>query len=246
MWVQEAAERFWADAGGAPDSFPRDLRRAIALALPLAVVDLPRLHVSSVAGWLGQRGITIPRLLSESTQEQDRPVRACLLVHESAGFVFLDGADPDDERRLSLAHEVAHFLIEYALPRERALQRLGADTLPVLEGRRQPSRAERIEAILAGVELRLRLHLLERTSDGQPQATHISSAERRADTLALELLAPVEVVRSRLSPGVCLVDVCEILQSVFGLPAAIARGYARQLVPGPTPDQLLLERLGFS
>jgi Zn-dependent peptidase ImmA (M78 family) len=33
------------------------------------------------------------------------------------GFISLDGSDADDERRFSLAHELAHFLLDYQDPR---------------------------------------------------------------------------------------------------------------------------------
>ena len=233
LWVQEAAERFWAEAGGAPPGWPRDLRRAVALALPLAVVDLPRLRVATMKAWLAQRGIALP------IAERDRSVRACLLVRQGRGMVFLDGADPDDERRFSLAHEVAHFLAEYVLPRERAVGRLGSRILPVLDGHRAPSPAERVDALLAGVALGLKLHLMERTPDGHLPEAAVSAAERRADALALELLAPSEVVRSGLTAGLSRADQEAILRATFGLPAAVARAYARQVVPdNPSPRSL--------
>lgn len=227
LWVVEAAERFWAAAGGAPPDWPRDPRRAVALALPLAVVDLPRLRVTTMAAWLARRGVALP------IAERDRSVRACLLVREGAGLIFLDGADPEDERCFSLAHEVAHFLVEYVLPRERAARRLGTEILPVLDGRRAPSPVERIDALLAGAVLDTRLHLLDRTPDGRLPGAAVSAAEGRADALAIELLAPIAAVRPRLTGGRPPAEPESILRDTFGLPAAIARAYARRLGPDP-------------
>src|SRR5437879_832151 len=104
LGVQEAAEQFWTLAGGPPAGFPRELRRSVALALPLAVMDVPRLRVRTINEWLSARGAS-PVLAAH-----DRNVRGCLVVGGEMAIVFLDATDPDDERRFSLAHEVAHFL----------------------------------------------------------------------------------------------------------------------------------------
>jgi hypothetical protein len=239
LWAQETAERFWTDAGDPPPAFPRDLRRSIALALPLAVVDLPRLRVGRIGAWLAQRGVAF------SVAERDRPLRACLLVHQGAGIVFLDGADPDDERRFSLAHEVAHFLAEYALPRQRALDRLGTSVLSVLDGHRSPSDAERVDAVLAGVGLQPRLHLMERTPDGHPAHGHISQAERRADDLALELLAPADAVRTSIGQPATRAEVQPVLCAAFGLPEPVSHAYAARFASDDAAPPPLLARLGL-
>lgn len=238
LWISEAADHFWAEAGGAPDdTFPRDLRRAVAHALPLAVVDLPRLGVSGVEAWLERRGLLLP------VAERDRPLRACLLAGKGAGIVFLDGADPDDERRFSLAHEVAHFLVDYVLPRQQVQERLGPRALAVLDGDRQASRTEQIDAVLAAVPLGLRLHIMERTSDGHHPHHAVSVSEQRADALALELLAPASAVRARLDGMSDSRDVERLLRTTFGLPSSVARTYARQLRPRQAEAPTLLRRV---
>lgn len=238
LWAQEAADRFWAQAGSASRGFPRDLRQAVALALPLAIVDLPRLRVSRMQAWLARRGAALV------ANTPDRPIRACLVARDGTGIVFLDGADPDDERRFSLAHEVAHFLVEYVLPRERAVDRLGCHVLPVLDGRRAPSQREQAGALLVGVSLRLQLHLMDRTPDGHPCGQHVTAAEQQADALALELLAPVETVRALLpAPTPALAEA--LLATTFGLPPTIAKFYARQLLPQDEDVPSLLHRWGL-
>lgn len=239
QWVLETAERFWTAAGGAPDGFPRDLRRAVALALPLAVVDLPRLRVAGVDAWLEERGVALPVAVG------DRALRACLLAYAGAGVLFLDGADPDDERRFSLAHEVAHFLVEYQLPRQEAVARLGSGVLAVLDGQRAAAPRERVDAMLAGTPLRTFLHLMERTSDGHAASRHASEAERRADALALELLAPLDAVRACLPAAATASDVEPVLREVFGVPAALARAYARQVAPDVVATDTWRQRLGL-
>ena len=236
LWVHEVAERFWADAGGAPAGFPRDVGVAAGWALPVVPVGLPDLSIAAVNAWLAERGIEARLLIP------NRPVRACMLVYEGNGVLFIDATDSDEERRFSLAHEVAHYLVEYVVPRDRARARLGDAILPVLNGRRAASREERIGAILAGVPLGVRLHLMERTPDGHLPGSDVSAAERQADDLALELLAPIDVVRARLPAGAPRADVDALLRSGFGLPAAPAAAYARHLAPDP-PAGSLFRRL---
>lgn len=229
LWALEAAARFWEAAGGPPSVFPRDLRQAVAYATPLFVVDLPRLRISEVASWLEARQCgTPPRV-------QDRPLHAALYAGPDGGFVFLDGADPEDERRFSLAHEVAHFIVAYVEPRRRAAARLGPEALEVVDGRRRPTPTERIDAALAGLDLRPRLHLLERTDLGLSPAP-VEQVEQQADELALELLAPAELV-ARLRPvQVSPSALATWLAATFGLPARVGEAYARHFARGgPRP-----------
>jgi Zn-dependent peptidase ImmA (M78 family) len=225
LWAQEVAGRFWRDAGGPPPHFPRDLRTAVAWALPLAVIDLPRLRVGAIDDWLTRRR------LNWRVAGPDRAVRACLIARDGGGLIFLDGADPEDDRRYSLAHEVAHFLIEIALPRERALARLGEGIRPVLDGERPPTAAERADALLAHVALGRTLHLLERSPLGMPDRPEVGTAEQRADTLALELLAPADRVQAHLRPPLDLLTAARTLRADFGLPTPVAAAYARRLFP---------------
>src|SRR4051812_14023107 len=98
LWVHEVAERFWIDAGGAPAGFARDLREALSWALPVSPEMLPDLSITRVNAWLADRDmglrLTIP----------DRRLRACILVHEGNGVLFVDPTDPPDEQRFSVAH----------------------------------------------------------------------------------------------------------------------------------------------
>ena len=75
LWAQRAAEHFWEDAGGDPGLYPRDLRRAVAFALPLGVVDVPSLGVHNLTAWLGARGIALdqPLLARDVLCDQPRP-----------------------------------------------------------------------------------------------------------------------------------------------------------------------------
>ena len=241
LWVSETAELFWA-AAGAPESFPRELCRPIAYALPVGTVALPRLRLSGVDDWLRRQRIIC------GLAAPDRALRACLIARRGQGLIFLDGTDPADERRFSLAHELAHFLRDYWLPRRQAGDRLGPAILEVLDGARPPQPEERIDAVLARVEIAYHVHLLDRAPDGAVVSVAVADAERSADLLAYELLAPAASVLRDLPGGEARerrAAVAARLAGAFGLPPAQAARYAALLVPMPAASDSLLRRLGF-
>ncbi len=232
-WVTELVEAFWQEADVAAP-FPRDLGPAIAYALPLTVVRLPRLHVVDLRGWLRAQEVAC------ACPEADRPLRACLAAQGGMGIIFLDGTDPADEQRFSLAHELGHFLRHYRQPRQRTLRQLGAEIADVLDGLRPPTAQERLRGLLRDVPLGLHLHLLRRGRRRRIVNAAVAQAEEEADRLAYELLAPAAEVLAR-SP-LDRDQVCAVLREVYGLPAVQAEDYSRLLVV-PRPEDPLLQRL---
>lgn len=218
FWVTELASRFWARAGN--EGFPRELRRPIARALPVAVISLPGLRVSAIDDWLASRGIAC------DIRVGDRFLRACLVARRGHGVIFLDGGDAADEQRFSLAHETAHFLRHYEEPRLRASERLGERVVEVLDGDRPAETIERVDSLLARMPIGAYVHLIDR--DGRTART-AGVAEQEADLLAFELLAPAgaierEGTRDRL-------DITRLLCGYYGLPGGAAERYAQRLAP---------------
>lgn len=241
LWVIETAEDFWSLAGER-EPFPRDLRRPIAFALPLAVIALPELRLRQIDDWLQRRGM--PCQLPQA----DRALRACLVAWRGQGLIFLDGTDPVAEQRFSLAHELAHFLRDYWQSRQRAVTRLGPGVLEVLNGDRSAGVTERIDALLTRVDLDLRLHLLERDPQQGIVDLAIRRAEQEADLLAWELLAPSELVGRELSDGAPdqrQAVLRERLLTMYGLPEAQAAHYAARLVPASPESSARLRRFGL-
>jgi len=219
VWVAELAGRFWA-AAGEPPPFPRDLGRSITDAVPLSVFDRPDLTTHVVSAYL--RGLGVP----VAADEIDRPLRAALSCWKGSGFVFLDAADPPDERRFSLAHELAHYLRDYDHLRRRVAKALGRDGLAVLDGR--PATTDvRLHAALRSLTLAPHAHLMSRDPAGRPLGDDERDAEVRADRLAFELLAPAELLRT----GSDAAAVAERLVAEFGLPLLAARQYALIVCP---------------
>jgi hypothetical protein len=197
----------------------------------LGIIKLPRLGLSEVRSWLLRKGV---RLRAGGS---DRPLRACLLAKAGRGLVILDGSDPEDERRVSLAHEVSHFLADYRQPRQKAIEVLGEAGREVLDGLRLPTLEERLTGALRGVELGVYTHLMERTAAGDVNRREVLEAEDRADRIALELLAPRQTVLERLETrgirwreNTALRAATGILVGDFGLPPVIAEQYGRSLV----------------
>lgn len=237
LWVTETAEAFWA-AAGADEPFPRTLRRAVAQALPLTIVLIPRLGINAATNWLRRHdvGCTI--------QIPDRPLRACLIARSGSGIIFLDGADDEDEQRFSLAHEIAHFLRDYSLPRYKAVQRIGPGIVDVLDGLRPAAVGERAQGLIEGVAVEPSVHLMDRSGDGHVTRT-ITASEESADRLAYELLAPCSCVMiDVLNRNFCEPHlVADLLVEQYGLPRTPAARYAVLLVGRKSADDAFLRYL---
>jgi hypothetical protein len=242
LWLEDTAKDFWRNAGSA-DVFPRDMERAIMNAVPAAVVYLPRLWTSSIDHWLADRQLTV-RLAA-----QRQRLRGCMLAYRGRGLIFVDGTDPEPERRFTLAHEIAHFLVDYLRPRHRVFVKLGGSSVEVLDGLRAPFITEQIDAGLVGVNLEVHTHLMPRVSSGA-HSRPVIVAENRADLLALELLAPASAVQNRLPRTVFHRDyeskrkvVTRSLGSHFGLPNPVAAEYGaflcRSWFGGPSVQEWL-------
>jgi len=201
--TEEIAEAFWVAAGGrARFGRPVDLERAVALALPLGVCRMPALSTDKVAQVLRRIG-TVAWTVSGA-----RPLRGCLIADIGVGLIFLDGDDPPDEQRYSLAHEVAHFLAHYLEPRIRVLHSLGDAMVEVLDRARAPTMSERLSAALRDVTLEPYRHAMVRTPDGRTASVRTGEIEAEADLLALELLVPAAELRRRAQrdPGTLVAE----------------------------------------
>jgi hypothetical protein len=231
MWLDGASqtlvERFWRRGGG-EEHYPRDIERAVLLALPVALVKLPGLGLHGVEEWLAERDRAF------RFDCRSRSVRGCLLAYGGRGFIFVDGGDPEDERRFTVAHEAAHFLCDYLLLRESAGAKFGEHILEVFDGKRRPTLAERIGALLVDAPLGVYTKLMERDETGSAGGA-IYQIEDRADRIALALLAPPEKVLAEAdtsSPTFAArhESVSQLLRGRFGLAAPAADAYSRSLL----------------
>jgi hypothetical protein len=241
--LEEAAGAFWMGAGER-EGCPVDLARAVALSLPLDVVAVSRLTIGRVEEWLMRRGVAY------GFDDGDRPLYGLLVVYRGAGFIFLDGSDDEPTRRFTLAHETAHYLLDYLRHRRSAVRRLGDGVLDVLDGLRPPTPDERLAAALTDVEIKAHVHLLARADDAAAWQVRVGQAEEQADRLALELLAPAaEIAAAVRDAGAganffrCAAEAEGLLRGAYGLPSLIASGYARRLARAITGGPSLLTAL---
>jgi hypothetical protein len=242
--IARLAAELWSDAGGS-DGYPRDPEPLIGLYLPVSVVDLHNLSCGTLARWAERNGL--PAVVAAP----DRRLRGCLLAYGGEAFLIVDPDDPPEQRRVTIAHEIGHYLIEIWEPRRRVRRTLGEGTLPVLDGVRPPTFAERLQAILAGASLEPHVHLMAREEDGSISCVRVAAAECAADRFALELLAPratlrpvvVELAGRPLQQRWALTT--ETLIQHFGLPAIVAGGYAKDLVHELTGGRSVREWLSL-
>ena len=223
------ASEFWRLAGQI-EPFPRSLERSMSWALPLILVKLTGPSVLQIQRWLAEKSLPVV------CSGQDRALEACLVAARGHGIIFLDGRDAPDLQRFALAHEIAHFLVDYLEPRWRALDSLGESVRDVLDGHRIATVRERVSGVLSGVTLGTFTHLMERSRSGAVQSLKVLTAEDRADRLALELLAPRYAVLKRLkAAGIHWQDTAAAstaeatLVQEFGLPVPVARSYSHIL-----------------
>ncbi|MBA7477048.1 hypothetical protein ES707_12446 [subsurface metagenome] len=161
-----------------------------------------------------------------------------LLAYQGRGCILLNGSDSDSELRYSLAHETAHFLLNYLRPRRKAVNLLGSAILEVFDGFRIPTVRERVHGILGRVPIGFHVHFMERDTDDKVNSDAIMELEDNADLLALEIIAPEEEVRRRAvrvwnrEHNHSQFDIAlTLLLEEFGLPSNVAEGYARYLYP---------------
>ena len=228
--VHRTAEKFWKPAGDIQSRFPRDIESAIAWSLPLFVVRLPRLWVHDVERYLRER--RLPVVIGPAA---DRRLHGCVLAIRGKGLIIVDGTDKPPQVRFTIAHEAAHFMLDYQEPRLRAVERLGENIQSVLDGKRALKPEERVDGLLANAPVGLYAHFMHRDSAGF-RSEKILEAESQADQLAFELIAPeAEVWRSLQKRFVMrgyeerLTAVRRLLVRRFGLPSEVAPQYAASL-----------------
>jgi hypothetical protein len=228
MWLtseeQQIINSFWEKAGGL-EPFPRSLERAIAFAVPVAVIKMPHLALSGIETWLKRRQIEY------SFNCNSRFVRGCLVCYGGKGFIFCDGTDPVDEIRFTIAHEIAHFLIDYWYPRQKVSKKFGVGILEVFDGTRKPTVTERLYSVFESTRIGVVTNLMDRQD-----ASEVTWAmEDQADKIGFELLSPaIDVLKTMDFSKTLYSQRFEILSQrlvgFYGLPVHAAKIYAGGLL----------------
>lgn len=244
-YIQNIASEFWAQACQQANS-PYDISRAVSLLFPIDIVCLCELSLEKIEKWLRERGIKMP------IDVNDRCLHGFVLAAKGNGLIFINGTDLEDERRYTIAHEISHFILDYKLPRDKVIEKLGESIVEVIDGLREPTIEERVSGLVKNVIVRPFTHLLEKEGDGSFKTISIYNSENKADALALELLAPcrdvIRLVSNEKEKSVFAVfnEKCaHILINSYGLPLPVAIKYAKQLAYAVTGGPSIVNKLGF-
>lgn len=246
-YIETLARSFWEQTSKIKGQPPYDIAGAVSLTLPLDIVSLSDLTLCKVHKWLTSNDIQIP------INVNDRHLHGFILVSKGFGFMFINGTDSEDERRYTIAHEAGHFILDYKVPRDKAIKKLGESIRDVLDGLREPTIEEQINGLVKEISVRPFTHLLEKNGDGSFESIQVFNSENRADMLAVELLAPYsQVIKTTLSGrqrmSFALFDQCclDILISKYNLPVLIAKQYSKKLAYSVTGRPSIMDKLGFS
>jgi hypothetical protein len=220
-WLLDAVRLIWGSTDALGERFPRDVELAVLWRLPVAIIELPNLSGARVVEWLAARGITLP------VHTPPGGLRGALVAFAGSGVLFVDATDAPAERRVSLAHEAAHFAVDYWLPRLELAER-APHLLAVVDGLRPANDDDHVDALIARAPLGVQTHLFERDSSGAMLTPEVKKLEQRAAQVAWEVLAPQAAVTQHLS-GPDPFALVRTLEVNFGLPRATARDYAQHL-----------------
>jgi len=245
-YIEAIAKEFWSKIRRFRSQPPYDIAGAVSILLPLDIISLSELTLAGIDKWLNDRGIRIPVALS------DRHLHGFLLIRNGSGFMFINGTDSEEERKYTIAHETSHFILDYKIPRDTAIEKLGKDIGAVLDGIRPPTVHEQVNGLIKEVSLDTFTHLLEKEGDGSFESFKVFNAENSADLLALELLAPFSEVMKVVQDGKRKIpfevfdqQCLDLLVSVYKLPHPIARQYSKRLAYLTTGGPSILSKLGF-
>ena len=238
------ASWFWKRAGGrsAP---PVDIGYAATCALAIGIRPINGLTTSTAMGHLENIGFPCADGVDE------RELHGCIAVGPRGAMILVEMRDDEAQRRFTIAHEVAHYILEVHRHHRRAAQKMGLYYVDILYGSREAAPSERIDAWLNNVRSSAITHFMDRDPNGRYGCGTTLEAECVADRLAIEILAPrAEMVRDALDYGKLpfrdLSDaVRQIAEQRFGLPGAVAAPHANRIAWSLTRGPSTAERFGL-
>ncbi len=239
------ANWFWKRAGGRCGC-PANIRYAVMCALEVYVEEVSGLTTSTAsrisAGAYGIR---------DAMGSVERELHGCIVVNQRGAVILVEENDDEAQKRFTIAHEAAHYILEVKRHHDRAADRMGHEFASVLYGLRKATPTERIDAWLRDTRADALLHFMDRTPAGAHGCARTMEAECRADDLAIEVLAPrSELSRALLTFGrmgfsELLRAAARVAEERFGLPETIASSYASRIVWQMRGGPSTAERFGF-
>ena len=245
--IYTIAKKFWNQLGDQNERPPYDIIRAVSLLLPIDIISLSDLTLYKISKWLNARRVNL------YIDANDRLLHGFIVIFRGTGLIFINGTDGEDERRYTIAHEISHFILDYHIPREKAVLKMGSNIIEVLDGLREATILEKVDSVINNVKVYPYTHLLEIEGDGSFQSIKVFNSENRADALAVELLAPkAEVIKrvsltykEKLNFEEFRNVAHKILVTEYGLPIQIAKNYSNSLSYLTTKGKSFMNKLGF-
>lgn len=244
--VREIAEDFWAPI--LPYRiFPVDIERVIAFSnLPLHINIIPGLDIEYIRNWIKEK--QFPARLNK----ENCALHGFLLACEGHGVIFVNGTDHSDERRFTIAHELAHFLMDYYLPRINYINLYGNSILEILDGKRPATLQERLTFLVSHHPFPSFIHLLDHSGITAYERAKLWNIEWQTDTLAFEILAPFHVVVAYLKElnlgkrfDLIFHQASDLLVSNFGIPSTLSFSYAKYIAGSLSRRITLAEEWGI-
>jgi len=209
------------------DTSMLDFDILLPLHFPVVICILPALYLESVSAWFQARNLAAPY---QVLNKYHKRLRGGIIAQEGRGIIFIDGMNTPADRRYTLAHEAGHFFLDHFIPRRDLAMKYGASVIDIIDGKRQPTQTERVEAILSRITLTAYTHLLGYEDwRGHSHGT----TESAADQFALESLAPIKAVLTLLPTLYAhsgeVIRIADVLVERFDIPRAIADIYAPRI-----------------
>lgn len=243
--IQQLAKAFW-KASLLEINFPISttlLEQAILLTEPIAVVKLNKLSLLEISKYFTARGNNINCPLDS------KELYGFILSYNGYTYIFLNGTESAEEQRFTLAHEFAHYLLDYKLPRQSIIEKSGVAIIDALNNKRDFTAEEKLLALVQDYSLKAFTYLLDAPATSAFERLHVWKAENKADELAMELLAPYTnilqdisrdgIVR-RFSPLKQYLP--KLLQVKYGFTTDLAHLYGKSLAVRISGGQSLAEK----
>ncbi len=243
--IERIAREFWSTVDQVyRDSF--DIVSAVDASLIIDLVMIKELSLQKIETWLAERTISI------EFDVNDRGLHGALMIKTGSVFMFVEDSQNEIQQRFTVAHEVSHFLLDYHVPKEKAILALGKEIEDVLNGNLAASNPQLALSVIKGITIDPYTFLIENNGNGSFLSWSNFNSENEADYLALELLAPrAKVINETVSSTKRLTysqftrKSQEILIGKYGIPSEVARQYASELAYSVTNGPSFLDKLGL-
>lgn len=245
LQIERIAREFWATTQ-AEFRYDYDIVKAVESSGDVHLIRMQQLSPTKITSWLINHEIDIP---FESTATH---LNGALLIRNEKVIMFIDANENISQQRFTLAQQVSHFLLNYQMPKERAIMTLGKKIAHALRGNNDTSVTQLVQSTVSDIAGNAYTLLIEKKEETTPTDWEQLRAEDPAVSLTLELLAPryqiineTASVSARLRYSPFKRKCQELLIDKYRIPSEIAHKYASELAGSVTSGPSFLSKLGI-